>query len=207
MNLAFQIALAAHIISGMAALFSGFIAIVSSKGKMIHRKSGLVYFISMLTVCLSAVFISVMKQNTFLLHIGIFAFFMVFSGYRSIRNKTLKPYWYDYLVLLLGLLNGFLMVISMKLVLMVFGAIGAYFAISDARLFLKTNNNIEIPQNQWLIRHIGMMLGAYISTFTAFLVVNVSWNAFPWVPWLIPTIIGSPLIAYWTRKITLDKKV
>jgi len=45
-----------------------------------------------------------------------------------------------------------------------------------------------------------MMLGGYISTCTAFLVVNFTEVQYPVLVWLLPTIIGTPLIAYWTRK-------
>jgi hypothetical protein len=51
-----------------------------------------------------------------------------------------------------------------------------------------------------------MMLGAYISTATAFLVVNITMINYPWVTWLVPTFIGTPLIVYWTNKYTIKNK-
>jgi hypothetical protein len=44
----------------------------------------------------------------------------------------------------------------------------------------------------WLLWHIGLMCGSYISFVTAFLVVNLGLGS-P-VAWVIPTLIGSPLI-------------
>ena len=45
------------------------------------------------------------------------------------------------------------------------------------------------------------MIGAYIAALSAFSAVNFN---FPWMPkvvqWLWPTLIGSPLLAYWIRK-------
>jgi len=43
----------------------------------------------------------------------------------------------------------------------------------------------------WLPRHIGLMAGSYVSFVTALLVVN--W-ASP-LAWILPTVIGTPLIA------------
>lgn len=49
---------------------------------------------------------------------------------------------------------------------------------------------------QWLLMHITAMLGAYIATFSAFLVVNIGF-----VPktllFIVPTLVGTPFIA-WT---------
>lgn len=45
-----------------------------------------------------------------------------------------------------------------------------------------------------------MMVVAYISAFTAFLVVNVQFYGPNWVIWLAPTFIFVPLMRYWTNK-------
>ena len=46
----------------------------------------------------------------------------------------------------------------------------------------------------WLRAHIGGMSGSYIALITALLVVNVG-DALPLV-WFLPTIVGSPIIAW-----------
>jgi hypothetical protein len=200
MEITYKIALIAHIISGFTALFSGCIAIISQKGKKVHRNSGLIFFFSMLVVCVSATLISLLKHNQFLLHIGIFSFFLVYSGYRSVINKSLLPNALDWCVLGIVIINCIIMLFSAKIVLIVFGGIGSFLAIRDAKLLYSIYKKKEIPKNVWLIRHIGMMLGGYIATFTAFLVVNITIESLPWLPWLLPTIIGVPLIAFWTKK-------
>ncbi len=52
--------------------------------------------------------------------------------------------------------------------------------------------------------HLGNMMGAYIASFTAFLVVNEVLP--PLVGWLGPTVLGSFYIAYWNIKINKKKK-
>ena len=203
MEIVYKIALVIHSLSGMTALFAGLAAILSKKGKYIHRKSGTVFFCSMLLVCATALYISILKSNTFLLHIAIFSFFMIYSGYRSVKNKSLKPIISDWLILMIGLINGVWMIASMHIILMVFGAIGCFLAVSDFRLFVQIIQHKETSKNQWLLRHLGMMLGAYIATSTAFIVVNIQMMDYVWIPWLVPTAIGVPLIAFWKRKYLL----
>lgn len=205
MEIIYKIALGIHIISGFSALLTGFIAILAQKGKKVHQNAGLIFFISMMLVCATAIGISLIKQNQFLLHIGIFSFFLVYSGFRSVRNKSLNPGLMDWTVILIAIINCVLMLLTSLPVLIVFGAIGSFLAISDAKLLYDIKNKKEIHKSTWLIRHIGMMLGGYIATFTAFLVVNITLTSLPWLPWLLPTIIGTPLIAYWTRKYQTKK--
>ncbi len=46
--------------------------------------------------------------------------------------------------------------------------------------------------------HVGAMCGSYISFLTAFLVTNVDGPAW----WFLPTVVGSPLIAWTARRAT-----
>lgn len=52
----------------------------------------------------------------------------------------------------------------------------------------------------WLLWHIGLMCGSYISFVTAFLVVNLGLGS-P-VAWVVPTLIGTPMIARTTLRVT-----
>ncbi len=195
-----------HIAFGFTALITGLAAIFSEKGQKKHRLFGKIFFYSMLGVAAIAIFISIIKDNQFLLIIGIFAFYMDYSGYRAIKNKSLKPSALDWLILLIASCNSIFMLISGNTVLLVFGSLNSLFVISTFRIFIKTLQGKEIPKLQWLARHIGMMLGTYIATTTAFIVVNVKHVNPAWLPWLLPSIIGTPLIVYFVRKYTIVKK-
>lgn len=205
MEILIKIALIIHIATGFTALLTGIIAILSKKGRKAHRISGLIFFYCMLGVAVSAIFISVVKDNLFLLLIGIFSLYQNLSGYRAIKNKSLKPIFIDWTILIIGAVNSFFMIYSLNTILIVFGAINCFMVCNDIRIYRKTLNGDEIPKNQWLIKHLGMMIGTYIATFTAFLVVNIHNFEPNWVIWLLPTFIGTPLIAYWRRKLTTKK--
>lgn len=53
----------------------------------------------------------------------------------------------------------------------------------------------------WLPWHVSLMCGSYVSFLTAFLVVN--WHT-P-LAWILPTVIGSPLIAMSARRAAYDQ--
>lgn len=202
METAYRIALALHIAGGMTALVTGLFAIIAEKGKRLHRISGKLYFWGMLLTCASALYISITKQNLFLLHIGLFSLYMVYSGFRSIQNKALHPSLLDWLMLIMAAVNGLFMIYSLKIILMVFGGIGTWLAFNDLKIFINLIKSQSIAKHIWLTRHIGAMLGSYIATSTAFIVVNIQMTDYPWIPWLAPTVIGTPLIAYWTKRYT-----
>ena len=90
------------------------------------------------------------------------------------------------------------------MVLSVFAIIGVAFAVKDLVLY---KNPIKLEE-QWLKMHLGKMIGAYISSVTAFVVVN---DFFPSpYGWFIPGLIGGFFIRYWInemnkRKISIDQ--
>jgi hypothetical protein len=63
----------------------------------------------------------------------------------------------------------------------------------------------------WLRAHIACQGGSYIAMVTALLVVNwesvtgVSGTSSPWA-WALPTVVGSPLIAWVTYQVRLGKR-
>lgn len=204
-----------HIGAGFTALLAGAVAIATRKGKGRHVAAGRIYFWSMAGVAATALFLSVVRPNPFLLLISLFSFFLTWSGYRAIhwKNKTLAGpvKWFNHTLVPLFLLTGCLMVVLAVLawaglslipvlerfstVLFVFGGIFTVLAGAELRHMLRPDLSGRF---WWMYRHIGSMLGAYIATFTAFLVVNNSFLP-EIVAWIGPTVAGTPLIAWWTR--------
>ncbi len=200
MDIIYNILLYTHIISGGLALVSGSIAMITKKGQKAHRIAGKIFFYSMLLICFSAINISIIKSLSFLLMIGIFALFQNYFGFRAIKNKLLVYNNIDKAMLIAASINSIFMLISLVPVLMVFGGISAFLCIGQIKLFVTTLKKQEVSKTLWLQQHIGMMVGAYIATITAFLVVNVKNFQPVWLIWLAPTAILVPLIIYWTRK-------
>ena len=194
-----------HIVCGFTALVTGVVAIIATKGKLLHNRSGLLYFYSMLGVVVTALIISILKDNQFLLHLGFFTMYLIYSGYRSITHKSLVPSPLDWGIWLIGAVNGLWMIFTLDMILIVFGVISIINVSNDGKLFYQLYKNRPLPKMAWLRRHVGMMLGSYIATITAFVVVNVDYKPLPWLPWLLPTIVIVPVLIYWTRRISQGK--
>ncbi len=195
-----------HIVFGGLALLLGLFSMGSRKGEKLHKKSGFYFFVSMVIVSFTAILLSSFKGSTFLLHIGIFSLYMNYSGLRAIRNKKLNPSTSDWIINIVSLINTVLMIVSLELVLVVFGLISLQLVYSQLKLFYLLTINKEIPRMTCLVQHIGMMVGTYISTFTAFLVVNINFIELNWIVWILPSVIFTPLIIFWTRKYTQTRK-
>lgn len=203
-----QLLIIGHIAFGSIALFTGGIALLVKKGGVLHKRSGKVFYYSMLMSALLSLIISVMPnhENPFLFCIGLFSAYFLIGGYRSLRFKqkelSLKTdKIIGYLIIGIGLimvLYPFLLQGKFNIILTVFGIAGIWSGYSDLKRF----RNIPKTQANWLKLHIGKMTGGYIAAVTAFFVVN---QILPGVwSWFVPGILGGIYITYQTKK--LDKK-
>ncbi len=200
----FSIALATHIVAGTLALVAGPVAMIVGKGSRGHRRAGLIYFWAMAVVAITAIVLSVMRSGWFLLLVGIFSFYLAFTGLRAVRNKlpqkqAAAPDWIAAVLMLLasvGLVIWALVGASpgFRPVAWTFGGIGGFFAVQDVTRFLRQSGD---PM-AWWFEHMVRMLAAYIATFTAFAVVNLSFLP-RMIPWLVPTLVGTIGIIVWTR--------
>jgi hypothetical protein len=208
----YNILLFLHIIAGTAALGGGLMAIIARKSKGLHTRSGIIFYQGMIGVAITAFVMTLIKFNPFLLSIGVFSLYLTYTGKMAIVNFRKKEKWESSLA---DKLPGYialavsafmmawplvLMFLSGKIfvpILSVFGIILFLNAMQDIRFLQKTEN--LVPENKnFLIQHISKMGGAYIATVTAFLLNNISFQPV-WIGWLLPTIVGTPLIIYSIR--------
>jgi uncharacterized membrane protein len=194
-----------HATLGSIAFIAGFIALITKKGSKSHKKSGIVFYYTMLYSALSALVISILPnhENAFLFTIGIFSSYAIVSGYRALRFKRPNPtVWLDKILAIVMLITGICMILypviqkgSINIVLTVFGSIGTVLAIRDLVLL----NNLEKLRKNWLRLHIGKMCGGYIAAVTAFIVVN---QFIPGITgWLLPSVFGTAYMNYWFWKL------
>lgn len=195
------VALIIHIIGGSVALLAGLYNMIARKGGRRHRKAGTLFAWGMYAVALSALVLSIYIDSLFFFCLGIFTFYMTWNGQRSAALRKVIFERSDRVVLLIGTLNTILMLVNGNAILFGLGVLSATLVVRELILFRKVLKGLEIPINTWLVRHIGMMVGSYISTLTAFLVVN--WNGVGpyWIPWAVPSLVLVPYIVWWSRKV------
>lgn len=202
-----------HVLTGSLGLLSGSINLILKKGSKIHKTIGRVFVFSMISTALIALLLCFLKTNFFLLIIGVFTLYLVGTGQRYLYMKNLsrggKPKIVDWLLSsamgIVGLIfmgwGIFLLVKknSMGWSLMLFGTIGLLSVRKDFENYLGKSRKKQF----WLRAHIARIVGAYIASLSAFLVVNYSRFSVP-IPevvyWVLPTLILTPLIIYWIRK-------
>lgn len=196
-----------HIISGYLALICGAWAMGARKGSRHHRRSGKLYFFSILTVALSAIALALIKHNLFFLLIGGFVLYQCLNGYLALLHPRLNLRWYSPLLWLLGLFTAAGMFISGNPVLIAFGLIQSGLLLQDLYVSIKIGRDGTAKPKTRLSRHLGQMIGSYIGAFTAFLVINIQLETLAWqlLIWLGPTLLFAPYIAYWMRKVGKPK--
>ncbi len=204
-----RIFLIVHISAGTIALIAGPLAMLTKKGGRQHRAWGNVYSYGMCIVFVTAVYLSVFKEIPFLLMIAFFSFYLVVSGYRALSYKKLHKGqrvaigdwifsvasflfslalvgWGIYKILVAGDAFG---VVGIAL-----GGLGCRLIYTGIKAFLVRPTD----KKYWLYKHVTSMGGAYIATFTAFAVVNVTFLPGP-VTWILPTLVGTFFIVRWKR--------
>lgn len=196
-----------HIFTGGLAVLTGLLSIILKKGHHWHNLMGLIYYYAMFVVFITVLPLTYLNPNFFLLVVGIFSFYMAFTGYRFTRLKPGKtPSKLDQLATWIGALSalgmiglGTLSLITVGgatgIILDVFGAILLLMTLSDLR---RIYSKKETPKLGWLFGHLGRMVGSYIAAITALLVNNVTIGT-PILLWLGPTVVGTIFIIFSIR--------
>ena len=201
-----QYLLFTHIIAGSISLIAAVLAVLSSKGKKLHILSGRTYFWGMAIIFLTAIPMSIVSANIFLFLVAIFSFYLAYAGMRFARNRKGIANFFDWVAIGLMVLSGVIMLFlatnyfmnsnSQYITLTVFG----FIAISLGYADFKSYRNKSAIGKQRIARHLTNMLAGTIAVITAVLVTNV--NIEPvFILWILPTIIITPIIFWWNRKI------
>jgi uncharacterized membrane protein len=209
----FTILITLHVAGGTTGLITGAVAASVKKGSKLHNSSGKLYFYGMLLASLAALIISWLPNhhNLFLFAVGGFTLYMITSGYRMIYLKRqLKTTDFpigilDYTITTFAVMFGIFLIVlailglkngnTFSIVPAVFGSI----CINYARLDYGLLNGKKSLKAHWIANHITRMMGGLVATYTAFLVVNVHIQQ-NWILWLLPTVIGTVLIAKFLKQ-------
>ena len=204
-----------HIISGTLALISGLISLLVSKGGEVHKNSGRIFFYSILTLAITSGFLSIIKENSFLFLVAVFTFYLNLSGSLFIKKLNRHKIGFaDFTGITTSILLTFYLIslsvyslITLQTDKPIFEIIKTssvsalsswlfFIILKDARLFFSSET---FAPEQLLRHHIIRMVSAFISTVTAFFVVNVHITP-AFIPWVVPGIAGSILINQYLKK-------
>ncbi len=209
MDLLFKIILAIHVAGGTIGLMAGTYNMFSKKGGSAHKKIGKIFAISMLGTGFCSLILATMHSNNFLFAVGVFTIYLAGTGWRYLYLKKIlegqKPALIDWF-LMMFMIAGSVWLIKTGIEALIdnnwFGIIILLFVLPSL-IFVKTDFNTYKgkikPKNYWLVFHLQRMIGAYIASLTAFVVVNAP-DGLSFIPWLLPSAIFVPVIVRWSRK-------
>ena len=196
-----------HILAGFISLGIAYFLLFIKKGNKRHKKLGMIYVYGMSTIFVTAIPLSLLGEfNPFLFVIAIFSFYLAFSGYRQGRDrngareqidKVLGVFITATSILFYSMaVNLYLIEDSMWITSVIFGSVALVFGINDfRRMKLIERPNFYDRTNL----HLNLMLAGTIATTTAF-IVTLDPFATLWLNWVAPTIVGTPIIIYFSRR-------
>lgn len=212
----FSILLALHIAAGSVALCAAMVAVLSKWANLTHAwhvRSGRTFFWGMCVVTATAIPMTFIHPNLLLLLIALFSVYMALAGWRYAKNRSGIPTRLDW-----GSAVGMLVVsagmvayaivryleggMGAGIILGVFGITGGLLSYFDLQRIRRGG----VKGAQRIVMHLTMMLSATISAVTAFLVNVVTFSP-GFVLWLLPTVVLTPVIILWNRRILSGKKV
>lgn len=196
-----------HIAAGTVAVLAGIGALVTQKGGLSHRRAGKGFVVSMAVVVVTVFGLLAIDPTTFriiLTLVAVFSGYFAFSGYRVLSRKrpsdAAAPIdWAAVagVVLSCVVLGGWGVTWlidgrNFGIVMLVFGGIGIALGVDDIRTF---HGGDRDPR---MVSHLQRMIAAFIATVSAVSAVNLT-STLGILAWLWPTIVGVPLIVYWSR--------
>ena len=202
-----------HILAGFISLGIAYALLFIKKGNKRHKKLGMIYVYGMTTIFVTAIPLSLLGEfNPFLFVIAIFSFYLAFSGYRQGRDRNGAREQIDKALGIFITATSILfysMAVSLYLIedpmwitSVIFGSIALVFSINDfRRMKIVERPNFYDKTNL----HLNLMLAGTIATTTAFIVTIEPFSTL-WLNWVAPTIVGTPIIIYFSNR-ELAKKV
>ena len=204
------IILVLHIIAGFSALTVGVVPFVVKKGGRLHNMTGKIFYYTMIFVAISAFALAIYRFSPFLLMVGILTLYSTVTGYRGLQLKRQRATQGELRDWALLAFSGTALTFTiwktitqfginntgMLILIGVFGTLLMAQLISDIPIF---SGRRVMKNKSWIRYHISRISGAYIAALTAFLVNNVQTDP-GFIAWLLPTIIGLPLVSILRRR-------
>lgn len=162
-----------HIIAGLTAIISGFVALYTLKGAKRHRRSGMIFVYAMLIVAITGIVMGASISEMSAVIPGTLAFYLVITALRSVQRPVLNFHWLDlgimFFALALSMASftyGFVAEGQPTALYVIFGAVALLAALGDVRMLLSRG----IQGAQRIARHLWRMcLALFIATGSFFL--------------------------------------
>ncbi|WP_223669572.1 DUF2306 domain-containing protein [Kangiella shandongensis] len=92
-----------HFSSGVIAILSGFLAMFARKGKIVHRRSGTVFVVTMLIMAGAGVWLAVERNVMISLLVGVLTSYFVLTAWLSVGQRITQYRWFSHALSLIAL--------------------------------------------------------------------------------------------------------
>jgi len=201
-----------HIAAGVLALVFGYVALFAQKAGPLHRKSGLLFVYSMVTLSLTGALAAFLKASSVNMVAGLLTFYFVTTALLTVRPRMQHVYRIDAVAMMfavtvavLAFKTGFQMLGRAEAPPMfVFGIVGMLAAAGDLRMIRADG----IQRQRRITRHLWRMCFAMWVAAASFFwgprgrvpdVINI--------PALLPIPVLTPIavMLYWLWRIRVRK--
>ena len=217
-----------HICSGTLGILSGAAALFFRKGSRQHRAAGNIFFISMLSLSASGVYLAFMKPVMVSVVAGILTFYLVATGWLTVMRKEGETGLFDFGLLLLALADGVSGLIfggeaansatGLKdgypaVAYFVFGSVAFLCAAGDVRMLFRGG----VSGAQRIVRHLWRMCFALLIAALSFAPGGGVFRLFPGQPQTfseaisqtqllnVPIIVVVVLMLYWLWRVSIRR--
>jgi uncharacterized membrane protein len=209
-----------HVVAGTIGLIAAVFALSSTKGKNLHRKSGMIYVIAMLLMSLSGAIVAYFTPKPISVIAGMLVFYLVSTGLITTRYSVQTTRWLTSSLMVLACVIGYYG-IQYGLIAyhspsgqldglpyppyFVFGTVAFSAALLDIRLLIAK----EIRGAHRIARHLWRMCFALFMACAAFFLgqMNQFPEAFQILPLLaLPVLISILVIPYWLFRTLRTKR-
>ncbi len=208
-----------HIISGVIAIISGFVAVFAVKGMKFHRKSGIIFVYSMMILGVTGAGLAALQNDLATTVSGSLAFYLVTTALLTVRRRDTASPWLDTAGILVAIAAG---ILNIKFgvdalnspdgtldgvpagMLFLFAAVALLAAVGDARLMLVGG----LRGAHRIARHLWRMCFAlFLASGSFFLgqaqVFPKPIRIFPLLA--IPALLPLALMLYWLARVLLTQ--
>jgi uncharacterized membrane protein len=94
-----------HVLAGGLALVAGYVALYATKGATLHRRSGMVFVVAMVTLSLSGALMEALNafKNAINVVAGLLTFYFVTTALLTVRRRPQSTHWMDRAAVLFAL--------------------------------------------------------------------------------------------------------
>jgi uncharacterized membrane protein len=203
-----------HILAGVLALVFGYVALFAAKGATLHRKSGMLFVLAMVTLSLTGALVAFLNASSISVVAGLLTFYFVTTALRTVRRRLDESHRIDAAAMLFAVTVA---ILAFKVGLetmnrgrpeaipmFIFGIVGLLAAAGDLRMIRA--GGIHGPRR--ITRHLWRMCFAMWVAAASFF-----WGPPGRVPEVIripallpiPVLVPVVVMLYWLWRISIRK--